>query len=269
VNVDTSPIAKSGVLFLGGLGKADGKERENMNSMIPNHHTLALGSIASIILTMPCSAAFVIGGTSLSVVSSAGTGTQSNTMAQVSPTSWAATGSWSTPSASVSWNNNTFGWNSVTQSGFANGNIVVRNNTSAAQDFNIVINMGGTASGPLSVGGSFGGQFVNGSALLGSLTSVGPVWQARADNNVVRSELNNALFFAQPFQVISLGSFSFSNPLFGGSVTNSVSLRFSMRLSAGGEASFTSTFAFQSVPTPGALALITLAGAVGQRRRRR
>jgi len=86
---------------------------------------------------------------------------------------------------------------------------------------------------------------------------------------VVRSELNNALFFAQPFQVISIGNFGFSNPLYGGSVTNSMSLRFSMRLSAGAEASFTSTVAFQAVPTPGAAALVCLAGVFGQRRRRR
>jgi len=240
-----------------------------MRSVIPNQYTLACGSTAAILLAMPCSAAFVIGGTSIGVSSSAGTGTVSNTLAQVSTTSWAATGSWSTPSASVSWTNNTFGWNSSTQSGFANGNIVVRNNTSAAQDFSVVINMGGTAGGPLSVSGSLGGQFVNGSTLLGSLTSNGPLWEARADNSVVRSELNNALFFAQPFQVISIGSFGFSNPLYGGTVTNSMSLRFSMRLSAGGEASFTSTVAFQAVPTPGAAALVCLAGVFGQRRRRR
>jgi len=257
------------VVFLGRFGEADGKGRGNMKSMIANHRTFAFGSAAAIILAMPCRAAFVIGGTSISVVSSAGTGTQSNTMAQVSPTSWAATGSWSAPSASVSWTNNTFGWNSSTQSGFANGNIVVRNNTSAAQDFNVVINMGGTATGPLSVGGSLGGQFVNGSTLLGSLTSVGPLWEARADSNVVRSELNNALFVAQPFQVMSLGNFSFNNPFYEVSVTSSVSLRFSMRLSAGGEASFTSTYAFQTVPAPGAVALVALAGAFGRRRRRR
>jgi len=231
--------------------------------VIPNHLAPARGSLAALLLAMPCSAGFVMDGTSFSVTSSAGSVSPTNSMTQVSPTTWSATGSWSTPSASVSWTNNTFGWNNASQSGFANGNITVRNNTSAAQDFDVVLNMGGTVVGPLSVSGSIGGQFVNGSTSLGSVTSVGPLWQARADNSVIRSELNNALFFAQPFQVISLGNFNFTDPLFGGSVGSSMSLRFSLRLSAGGEASFTSTIAFQSVPAPGVAALIALAGGCG------
>jgi len=240
-----------------------------MRSVIPNQYTLACGSTVAIFLAMPCSAAFVMAGTSIAVSSSAGTGTLSNTLAQVSPNSWTATGSWSTASASVSWTNNTFSWNGSTQSGFANGNIVVRNNTSAAQNFSVVINMGGAVTSPLSFGGSLGGQFVNGSTLPGNLASDGPVWEARADNGLVRSELHNVLLVAQPFQVVSIGDFSFSNSLYNGTVTNSVSLGFSMRLSAGGEASFTSTLALQTIPAPGALALVVLASAFERRRRRR
>jgi hypothetical protein len=234
-----------------------------MNLVIPNHRAFACGSLAASLLAMPSSAGFVMGGTSIGVTTSAGTGSQTNSMTQISPTTWSATGSWSTPTASVSWMNNTFGWNNTSHNGFANGNITVRNNTSAAQDFDVVLNMGGTAGGPLSVSGSIGGQFVNGSTSLGSVTSVGPLWQARVDNSAIRSELNNALFFAQPFQVISLGNFNFTNLLFDGSVGSSVALRFSLRLSAGGEASFTSTIAFQSVPAPGVAALIALAGGCG------
>jgi hypothetical protein len=234
-----------------------------MNLVIPNHRAFVCGSLAAFLLGMPCSADFVMGGTSISVTCSAGVESPTNSMIQITPTTWSATGSWSTPTASVSWMNNTFGWNNTSQNGFANGNITVRNNTSAAQDFDVVLNMGGTAGGPLSVSGSIGGQFVNGSTSLGSVTSVGPLWQARVDNSVIRSELNNALFFAQPFQVISLGNFNFTNLLFDGSVGSSVALQFSLRLSAGGEASFTSTMAFQSVPTPGVTALIALAGGCG------
>jgi len=225
--------------------------------------------LAGLLVCGPALGAFDPGGFTIVIVSTAGNATPTNTVTPISNTLWSATGGWSTGGASVSWTNNTQGWNPATNSGFTNGNFVVRNESASAQDYSITIGMMGSAAGPLTVSGSVGGQFLNTSFGLGSLTSVGPLWEARADNNVVRSELNNALFVAQPFQVMSLGDFGFDNPFYEVSVTSSVSLRFSVRLSAGGEASFTSTFAFQAVPAPGAVALIALAGAFGRRRRRR
>ncbi|MCX5664817.1 MAG: hypothetical protein NTY97_08995, partial [Planctomycetota bacterium] len=139
--------------------------------------------------------------------------------------------------------------------------------TSAAQDFAVNIAMLGTASGPLVAAGSVGGQYVNGSASLGSLTSTGALWSAGIDGATVNTQLNNALFFAQPFQVVSLGSFSF-NSLAINSITDRASIRFSLRLSAGGEASFTSAFSFQFVPGPASLALIGFLPIVRSRRRR-
>jgi hypothetical protein len=168
----------------------------------------------------------------------------------------------------VTWANNIQGWNSTTSAGFTNGNIVIRNNTATAQDFAVTIAMLGTATGPLVAAGSVGGQYVNGSGSLGSLTSTGALWSAGIDGATVNTQLNNALFFAPPFQVISLGSFSFSNLAIENSVTDRASIRFSLRLSAGGEASFTSAFSFQAVPGPASLALIGFLPILRSRRRR-
>ena len=190
-----------------------------------------------------------------------------NVPTQITPAAWSNTGSWTGTNASVTWQNDIQGWNSTTLAGFTNGNIVIRNNTSAAQDFNVTIAMLGTASFPLVGAGSIGGQYVNGSASLGTLTSTGALWSAGIDGATVNTQLNNALFFAQPFQVVSLGSFSF-NSLAINSITDRASIRFSLRLSAGGEASFTSAFSFQFIPSPASLALICFLPIVRSRRRR-
>lgn len=123
-------------------------------------------------------------------------------------------------------------------------------------------------TGPLVAAGSVGGQYVNGSASLGSLTSTGALWSAGIDGVTVNTQLNNALSFAQPFQVVSLGSFNFNNLSISNSITNNASIRFSLRISAGGEASFTSAFSFQAVPGPASLALIGFLPIVRSRRRR-
>ena len=189
-----------------------------------------------------------------------------NVSSQITPETWSNTGSWTGTNASVTWANDIQGWNSTTSAGFTNGNIVIRNNTTTAQDFAVTIAMLGTANFPLVGSGSIGGQYLNGSASLGSLTSTGALWSAGIDGATVNTQLNNALFFAQPFQVVSLGSFSFNN-LAINSITDRASIRFSLRLSAGGEASFTSAFSFQFVPGPAALTLIGFLPIVRSRRR--
>ena len=219
------------------------------------------------LISSAASAGFDSSGASFSVTSSAGSGTLVNVPTQITPTAWSNTGSWTGTNASVTWQNDIQGWNSTTSAGFTNGNIVIRNNTSAAQDFTVTIAMLGNATGPLVAAGSVGGQYVNGSASLGSLTSTGALWSVGIDGVTVNTQLNNALFFAQPFQVVSLGSFSFNN-LAMNSITDRASILFSLRLSAGGEASFTSAFSFQAVPGPASLALIGFLPIVRSRRRR-
>ena len=219
------------------------------------------------LISSAASAGFNSSGAFFSVTSSAGSGTLVNVSSQITPETWSNTGSWTATNASVTWANDIQGWNSTTSAGFTNGNIAIRNNTSSAQDFNVTIAMLGTANFPLVGAGSIGGQYVNGSGSLGSLTSTGALWSAGIDGATVNTQLNNALFFAPPFQVVSLGSFSFNN-LAINSITDRASIRFSLRLSAGGEASFTSAFSFQAVPGPASLALIGFLPIVRSRRRR-
>ena len=220
------------------------------------------------LISSAANAGFTSSGALFSVTSSAGSGTLVNVPTQITPAAWSNTGSWTGTNASVTWANDIQGWNSTTSAGFTNGNIVIRNNTTTAQDFAVTIAMLGTANCPLVGSGSIGGQYLNGSASLGTLTSTGALWSAGIDGATVNTQLNNALFFAQPFQVSSLGSFSFSNLAIGNSVTDRASIRFSLRLSAGGEASFTSAFSFQAVPGPASLALIGFLPIVRSRRRR-
>ena len=220
------------------------------------------------LISSAANAGFTSSGALFSVTSSAGSGTLVNVPTQITPAAWSNTGSWTGTNASVTWANDIQGWNSTTSAGFTNGNIVIRNNTTTAQDFAVTIAMLGTATGPLVAAGSVGGQYVNGSASLGSLTSTGALWSAGIDGATVNTQFNNALFFAPSFQVISLGSFNFSNLAIGNSVTDRASIRFSLRLSAGGEASFTSAFSFQAVPGPASLALIGFLPIVRSRRRR-
>jgi hypothetical protein len=228
---------------------------------------VGLGCLLGCLISSSASAGFDSSGALFSVTSSAGSGTLVNVPTQITQYAWSNTGSWTGTNASVTWANDIQGWNSTTSAGFTNGNIVIRNNTTTAQDFAVTIAMLGTANFPLVGAGSIGGQYVNGSASLGSLTSTGALWSAGIDGATVNTQLNNALFFAQPFQVVSLGSFSFSN-LAIDSITDRASIRFSLRLSAGGEASFTSAFSFQAVPGPASLALIGFLPIVRSRRRR-
>ena len=228
---------------------------------------VGLGCLLGCLISSSASAGFDSSGALFSVTSSAGSGTLVNVPTQITQYAWSNTGSWTGTNASVTWANDIQGWNSTTSAGFTNGNIVIRNNTTTAQDFAVTIAMLGTANFPLVGAGSIGGQYVNGSASLGSLTSTGALWSAGIDGATVNTQLNNALFFAQPFQVVSLGSFSFSN-LAIDSITDRASIRFSLRLSAGGEASFTSAFSFQAIPGPASLALIGFLPIVRSRRRR-
>ena len=228
---------------------------------------VGLECILGCLISSAASAGFTSSGALFSVTSSAGSGTLVNVPTQITPAAWSNTGSWTGTNASVTWQNDIQGWNSTTSAGFTNGNIVIRNNTTTAQDFAVTIAMLGTANFPLVGSGSIGGQYVNGSASLGSLTSTGALWSAGIDGATVNTQLNNALFFAQPFQLVSLGSFSF-NSLAINSITDRASIRFSLRLSAGGEASFTSAFSFQFVPGPASLALIGFLPILRSRRRR-
>lgn len=230
-------------------------------------NSLLLTASLTGLVTTAASAGFTSSGANFTVVSTADSGTLVNTATQISSYVWANTGSWTSANASVTWANDTQGWNPITGVGFTNANVVIRNNTASAQNFLVTIAMLGSDVGPHVASGSIGGQYVNGSGSLGSLTSTGPLWSGLIDTTTVNSQLNNALFFAQPYSVMSLGNFNFSNIQTGG-IGGSASIKFSLRLSAGGEASFTSAFSFQSVPAPAAFALFGMLPLARSRRRR-
>ena len=234
-----------------------------------SHFSARATLFAGLLVCGPALGAFTSDGFMIAVGSSAGNALPTNTVTPVSSTTWMSNGEWSAAGTSVSWMNNTQGWNPATNSGFINGNFVVRNETTSAHDYTITIGMTGSAVGPLVVGGSIGGQFLNTSLGLGSLTSLGGLWTVHVDETLVRSELNNTLVTAPSFQIASLGSSNFSGLVVPRSSTSNISIQFNFRMSGGSEASFTSTIAFQAVPTPGAAALVCLAGVLGRRRRRR
>ncbi|MSR69685.1 MAG: hypothetical protein EXS17_04990 [Phycisphaerales bacterium] len=240
-----------------------------MKVNIKNFAVIFTGTTA--LLTSASFAGFTSSGCVYSVSSSAGSGSQTNTTVDLSPTAWMNSGGWVTAgsTASVTWANNVWGWNPSTNTGFMNANIVIRNNTGAAQDFVFTAAMNGTAAGNQTLAsGSIGGQFVNGSGSLGQVTSSGPLWSALIDGSTVNSQLPNALFFAAPFQIISLGNFNFANIAVSNSIGSQTAIRFSLRISAGGEASFTSAFSFQTIPGPASIAILALTPLFGSRRRR-
>lgn len=237
-----------------------------MSTFRRQHRVLIAGVLG--VFVQGASAGFASAGAFYTVTSTAGSGSLSNAATNTSAVSWVNNGSWTATNASATWSNNLQVWNEATGLGIVNANIVIHNNTSSAQDFTITAGMEGFASGPFTSSGSIGGQYVNGSGSLGMLTSSGPLWSALADTNAVNTQFNNALFFAHPYEVVSLGNFNFSNISFANGISSHASITFSFRISAGAEASFTSTFSFQSVPAPAALALLGLIPIVGPRRRR-
>lgn len=213
-------------------------------------------------------ASFVPAQLTFDILSSAGSASPTDTATQIAPGVWAHTGGWAASGASIEWSSNTVGWNGTTGYGFMNSNVVFRNLTSTAQTFSFIASMDGSASGTSVLGGSVGGQFVNASESLGILSSSGPMWSAMIDGLTVNNQYDNALFFAQPYQVASLGNRNFSNQNNFGAIASAVSIRYSFTLSAGGEASFTSNFHFQVIPAPAAAAMLCLAPILGSRRRR-
>lgn len=221
------------------------------------------------LLTASAQAGFSPSTLLFNVTSSAGSGNSSDNAVQIAPGVYSHTGAWATDGASIQWSSNIVGWNDTTGLGFLNSNITIRNLTSSTQTFSFVVSMSGQSSGPWTLGGSVGGQFVNGSNSLGMLTSTGPLWRALIDGGSISDQFDNAGFFAQPFQVVSLGNRNFSNQAHSASIGTSVGIAYSLSLTAGGEASFTSNFNFQAIPAPAPLALMAITALMPSHRRRR
>lgn len=217
-------------------------------------------------------AGFNAGGVNFMVTSSAGSATTNFNGTELSANSWAWTGSWSSNGASVSWNNlpSSSGEFSMALA----GNFVIRNETASTQTFVIDVMMPGSFGNGTEwlVGGSAAASMVNLSPFTGNLTSSGPLWTASFDSNTVGSLFSGVNAAVDPFFTGSLASQSFGNPIPGqpytGGISSAARIRLSLSLTAGMQATVTSSFAAQVVPGPGALALIAVAAFGASRRRR-
>ena len=218
-------------------------------------------------------AGFTPGNVGFMVTSSAGSAAATYSGTQMSASSWMWNGNWSANGASVTWSGLPSTWTGSSMT--LGGNFVIRNNTASTQNFVIDVTLPGNfaAGTQWLVGGSAAGSMVNLNPFTGSLTSTGPMWTASFDGTTVGSLFNNVNASVDPFFTGSIGSQSFGNPIPGQSYTGGLSsaarIRLSLTLSAGMEATVTSSFAAQVVPAPGALALLAVAAATGSRRRRR
>jgi MYXO-CTERM domain-containing protein len=99
------------------------------------------------------------------------------------------------------------------------------------------------------------------------------MWTASFDGNTVGTLFNDVSASVDPFFTGALASQSFGSPIPGqpytGGLSSAARIRLSLSLTAGMQATITSTFSAQVVPAPGALALLAVAAAGGSRRRRR
>jgi MYXO-CTERM domain-containing protein len=217
-------------------------------------------------------AGFAGGGVNFMVTSSAGSADATFSGTQVSASSWVWNGNWSANGASVSWTGVPVGWNGSSMS--LGGNFVIRNDTASTQVFVIDMVLPGSFAPGTEwlVGGSAAASMVNLSPFTGSLSSTGPMWTAALDGNTVGSLFTNVNAAVDPFFTGSLAGQSFGNPIPGqtyiGGISSAARIRVSLSLTAGMEATLTSSFAAEVVPAPGALALLAVAAA-GSRRRRR
>lgn len=218
-------------------------------------------------------AGFSAGGVNFMVTSSAGSATANFSGTQVSASSWVWSGSWSANGASVTWSGNPATWDGSSMT--LGGNFVIRNNTASTQNFVIDVMLPGSfaAGTEWLVGGSAAGSMVNLNPFTGSLTSTGPMWTAAFDGSTVGSLFSNVNAAVDPFFTGSLASQTFGSPIPGqpytGGLSSAARIRLSLSLTAGMEATITSSFAAQVVPAPGALALLAVAAAAGSRHRRR
>ena len=218
-------------------------------------------------------AGFTAGGVNFMVMSSAGSATANFSGTQVSADSWIWSGDWASNGASVTWS--ALPTTATANSMSIGGNFVIRNNTTSTQTFVIDVMLPGNfaAGTEWLVGGSAARSMVNLSPVAGTLSSSGAMWTASFDGNTVGTLFNDVSASVDPFFTGALASQSFGSPIPGqpytGGLSSAARIRLSLSLTAGMQATITSTFSAQVVPAPGALALLAVAAAGGSRRRRR
>jgi len=155
-------------------------------------------------------------------------------------------------------------------------NIVVTNTTAAAQDFTVTTILPVPSKGPTTLirgfhSGSVGdNSFAQDGATLTTDTGGNPLYEAMMDGATVRT-LRNAFqsFTAPGGGTTTIPTTSFGSPIFefGGAVNTSIGIRNRFNLTPDDSTTMNSTF-LVAIPTPGAMALVGVAGLAGLRRRR-
>lgn len=145
-------------------------------------------------------------------------------------------------------------------------NIAVTNNTGSTQTYFFSVTQGFTVAGPLLADGSVSGTVndgnFNGSATISDAGV--PGYEALLDG-VVFETLVDDPFSLTTATTAAFGPDDFTNVPTGG-ITTSIGIRNTFSLSAGDLATATSRLTF--VPTPGAAAMLGVAGLAATRRRR-
>lgn len=162
-------------------------------------------------------------------------------------------------------------------SAFQTGSFSITNLTSGTVTYLITMalptDVGTPQPGSFTFNGSVSGTLIT-SGGPGMLQTVGAgtsLWTAQTGGSVVDT------LFDDPFMVqrSSAGATNFGSQSFSGvsssTFGDTIGMTFSFRLSAGSTASFTTSLNGSGtiIPAPGALALLSCAGLVGNRRRRR
>jgi MYXO-CTERM domain-containing protein len=172
-------------------------------------------------------------------------------------------------------------WNLlVSPDPFIIGNILVTNTTAVTQELFVDISLptGFSRSATL-VGGSISASVTDLNGNGATLASIGDsgLFSALTDvgygtQSVASTLLTSASVTAGSNMSASLAPAAFGDPIpsqLHGPVYENITIRFRFTLTAGDAASFTSIFAVQAVPAPGAAVLLGMAGLTAGRRRRR
>ncbi|MBM4112423.1 MAG: hypothetical protein FJ253_03465 [Phycisphaerae bacterium] len=153
------------------------------------------------------------------------------------------------------------------------GNFTFTNNSDSTQTYDVWVILTTTPNAlPSKIGGSVAGGMTADSdgGTLATIDDETPLWSAYMDAAFQAGLIYDASASAGPFDSASIGSDAFGQPIpdmDAGPLGSSIAVRLQFTLTAGDQASFTSVFVLESVPAPGALALLGLAAVVGRRRR--
>jgi len=157
---------------------------------------------------------------------------------------------------------------------FVSGNFTFQNLSALTQVYDVLIELSTTPdASPTKMGGSVAGgvtaDFDGGE--LGSLDNDVPIWSAYVDGSQQAGLLMGGLAVAGSFDSASLGQEDFGGypipSLDGPPLGSTMSVRLRFFLTAGDQASFTSVFVMQVIPTPAGIALFGFAAIAGRRRR--